>query len=75
MKWWWFRTTTPKNELFGVGCGEVGLGACASWLQSAETVWTGQRRWNYETPAGHNRLATAINLLVIQWVDPSADGA
>jgi len=58
-----------------VGCGEAGLGACASWRDPAETVWTGQRRPNYETPVGHNRLRTAINLPVIQQLDPSADGA
>ena len=66
------RITTPRNELFGVGCGEV---ACASWRGSAETLKTGQRRWNYETPAGHNRLATAINLPVIPQLNPCAGGA
>ena len=57
-----------------MGCGEAGLGACASWRDPAETVWTGQRPWNYETLVGRNRWTAAINLPVILWVDPSADG-
>ena len=58
-----------------MGCGEVGLGGCASWRGPAETLKTGQRRLNYETLVGRNRWTAAINLLLIPQLDPSADGA